>query len=85
MFPNNLDSIFITEKNFVGRKKELDNLSHILRRMATRANDSFDVCTVIGIGGQGKVSTGKLNYKICICACVCRLINYIFKIRRLWP
>jgi len=55
MFPNNLDKISIT-KNFVGRREELDNLSLILRRMATRANDSFDLCTIIGIGGQGKVS-----------------------------
>ena len=54
-FPNNLDEISTTKK-FIGRKKELDNLNHILRRMATRASDSINVCTIIGIGGQGKVS-----------------------------
>jgi hypothetical protein len=55
MFPNNLDSIS-TAKEFFGRKKQLADLNINLRRMATRTNNSFDVCTITGIGGQGKVS-----------------------------
>ena len=55
MFRHNLDRIPIT-RNFLGRQKELEDLNNVLRRMATRTGDSFDVCTITGICGQGKVS-----------------------------
>lgn len=53
-FPNNINVNFAREK-FFGRKKELTNLNDILRRMATRTHEYFDICTITGIGGQGKV------------------------------
>jgi len=55
MYPNNLDKIPVTN-NFCGRRQKLDELNSILRRMATRASQSIDVCTITGIGGQGKTT-----------------------------